>query len=275
MSPCRRAPLYSFLIFILAGFFPGPTHASLQGDVQNMIAQPIPVNGGFPFRECFLSTAKETNLPVSLLIAVAKGESNFNPRAVSNKNAIGVMQIRWPLTTKELGVRSRNRLFEPCLNIRLGGKYLASLIKRYDGEVYRGIAAYNYGPGRIHKDGEIPPGAHDYVDYIYSKYVSLTGSPPRGARLPELVFRSSELDKQRGKLVLTPYEFRFYSYTKEHFRDLKERVFIKNVFYEIEKNGAGRYQVVAYYKRTPGARKKIADRIRFVTGWEIDINPSK
>jgi soluble lytic murein transglycosylase-like protein len=58
----------------------------------------------FPHMSCFRSSAKEQKLPLALLFAVARGESNFKKDAVSKANAIGVMQIQWPGTAKHLGI---------------------------------------------------------------------------------------------------------------------------------------------------------------------------
>lgn len=122
----------------------------------------------YPYRACFLSAAAEHDLPVSLLVAVARGESNFDPDAVSSANARGLMQILWPATGRYLGFRSAAELHQPCPNIEAGARYLAELFDRYDGDVHLALAAYNYGPGRIPVDGgHIPDGANWYSGYIY------------------------------------------------------------------------------------------------------------
>jgi hypothetical protein len=135
----------------------------------------------FPYDHCFKSAARKYELPLSLLLAVARGESNFNPRARSDRNCHGLMQIQWPGTAKHLGIHRRMALYEPCTNIRAGAKYLRELMDRYDQNLHLALAAYNYGPSRIRQQagpGRIPQGAQWYSGYIYHhlEYVTQGGS---------------------------------------------------------------------------------------------------
>ena len=136
----------------------------------------------FPYEHCFKSAAAKNNLPLSLLLAVARGESNFNPVAKSDRNCHGLMQIQWPGTAQHLGIYRKKSLYEPCTNIRAGAKYLRELLDRYNGNIHLALAAYNYGPGRIknqRRTADIPRGAKWYSGYIYHhlKYV-LRGTRP-------------------------------------------------------------------------------------------------
>lgn len=122
----------------------------------------------FPYQGCFEAAAARHDLPLTLLLAVARGESNFDPRAVSKANAHGLMQILWPSTARELGFSSISDLHEPCRNVDAGARYLRGLMSRYSGDVHLALAAYNYGPGRIPVNGRnIPAGAEWYSGYIY------------------------------------------------------------------------------------------------------------
>ncbi len=122
----------------------------------------------FPHSSCFRVAALEYGLPESLLLAVARGESDFKATARSHANAHGVMQILWPDTAKHLGIHRLSDLYEPCTNIDAGSRYLKELLDRYEGNVHLALAAYNYGPGRIATDGYgIPAGATWYSGYIY------------------------------------------------------------------------------------------------------------
>ena len=124
----------------------------------------------FPHETCFRRSAIAHKVPMSLLLAVARGESDFNPKAVSTANAIGVMQILWPGTAKHLGITKKTDLYKPCININAGAKYLRELLDRYENNAYLALAAYNYGPGRIKKGAphnSIPKGATWYSKYIY------------------------------------------------------------------------------------------------------------
>ena len=132
-------------------------------------AAKIPVIS-YPYDHCFRSAASDNGLPLSLLLAVARGESNFNPRARSDRNCHGLMQIQWPGTARHLGIYRLVTLYEPCTNIRAGARYLRELLDRYDGNLHLALAAYNYGPSRIkHGAGpdQIPRGAQWYSGYIY------------------------------------------------------------------------------------------------------------
>lgn len=121
----------------------------------------------YPYRSCFRGAAAEHDLPVALLVAVARGESNFDPDAISSADARGLMQIRWPTTARHLGFSRASELHDPCPNIEAGARYLSELLERYDGDVHLALAAYNYGPGRIRADDDLPEGASWYSGYIF------------------------------------------------------------------------------------------------------------
>ena len=122
----------------------------------------------FPHASCFRAAAASYGLPETLLLAVARGESDFESTARSRANAHGVMQILWPTTAKHLGIYRLTELYEPCTNIDAGARYLQELLGRFDGNLHLALAAYNYGPERISADPEdIPPGASWYSAYIF------------------------------------------------------------------------------------------------------------
>ena len=122
----------------------------------------------FPHATCFKAAAIAYDLPHTLLLAVARGESDFEPTARSKANAHGVMQILWPTTANHLGIYRLSDLYDPCTNIDAGAKYLKELTNRYNGNLHLALAAYNYGPERIRKNGnDIPSGAAWYSGYIF------------------------------------------------------------------------------------------------------------
>lgn len=131
-------------------------------------AIPLIAANQFPYQSCFESSAKKENLPVPLLLALARGESNFNAHAESKAKAHGIMQIQWPGTAKDLGFTSIAQLRDPCRNIHGGARYLRQMIDRYDGNYHLALAAYNYGPGRIKRHHRVPEGAKWYSSYIYN-----------------------------------------------------------------------------------------------------------
>jgi hypothetical protein len=125
-------------------------------------------HGAFPHQGCFEVAAKLHGVPVELLLAVAATESAWNPDARSHANAHGIMQIQWPGTARHLGVRRVAELYNPCLNIDLGARYLAELLVQTGGDVDRALASYNYGPTRIAKAAALPSGARAYVQTVHA-----------------------------------------------------------------------------------------------------------
>jgi soluble lytic murein transglycosylase-like protein len=85
--------------------------------------------------------------------AVIQVESNFNPRCVSNKGARGLMQLM-PETAKRFGVKDS---FDPEQNIHGGVKFLAYLMRLFNGDMHRVLAGYNAGENAVLKYGGIPP----------------------------------------------------------------------------------------------------------------------
>ena len=143
----------------------------------------------FPYAHCFRQAAMAHDLPETLLLAVARGESNFKPAARSDANAYGLMQILWPGTARHLGLKQLSELLEPCTNVEAGARYLKELRKKYQGNLHRTLAAYNYGPGRIPvSGGRLPKGAVWYSGYImrHLEYVLHGGKKdrPGAARRP-------------------------------------------------------------------------------------------
>jgi soluble lytic murein transglycosylase-like protein len=131
--------------------------------------------GEFPWRSCFARAAATYELPETLLLAIASGESNFDPAARSDKDAVGLMQIRWPDTSRHLGVLREADLYDPCTNVDAGARYLLELARKFDNNLHLMLAAYNYGPGRI-APGSIPEGARWYSEYIYQHLQQVLGA---------------------------------------------------------------------------------------------------
>ena len=145
----------------------------------------------FPHASCFRAAALAYGIPESLLLAIARGESDFDASARSHANAHGVMQILWPGTARHLGIHRLSDLYEPCTNIDAGTRYLRELLTRYDGNVHLALAAYNYGPGRIAKNGYgVPSGAVWYSGYIYRHLNYVLGNSAVRKPVPDTLYSS-------------------------------------------------------------------------------------
>ncbi|MCD6363720.1 MAG: lytic transglycosylase domain-containing protein [Synergistetes bacterium] len=101
-------------------------------------------------------------------MAVIQAESGFNPRAVSSKGAMGLMQLM-PATARELGVSDP---FDIEDNIMGGVKYLRYLSEKYKGNLELILAAYNAGPYAVDRYRGIPPyrETQNYVQRVLSIY---------------------------------------------------------------------------------------------------------
>jgi hypothetical protein len=99
------------------------------------------------------AAAARHGLPESLVSAVVSVESEFNPRAVSRRGALGLMQLM-PGTAALLGVRDA---FDPEQNVDGGTRYLRDLMDRFDNDVTLALAAYNAGAQAVIRHGGVPP----------------------------------------------------------------------------------------------------------------------
>ncbi len=117
-------------------------------------------------RQMILKAAKQNNLRPELLEAVVQVESGYNPDALSNKGASGLMQLM-PATAHALGV---NDPFDPEQNLMGGAKYLRQQLDRFNGDEKKALAAYNAGPGAVTRYNGIPPypETQKYVNKVLS-----------------------------------------------------------------------------------------------------------
>ncbi len=125
----------------------------------------IPASLGVPssLLPLFEQASAQSGVPASLLAAVAKQESGFNPRAVSSAGAQGLMQLM-PSTAAGMGVDP----FDPQQAIGGAARLLSSYLQQYGGSVPLALAAYNAGPGAVASYGGVPPYAQTqaYVSSI-------------------------------------------------------------------------------------------------------------
>ena len=106
-----------------------------------------------PFAGLIKHAATKHGVDGILIQQVIAEESNFNPRAVSSKYALGLMQLL-PKTAARYSVGD---VFDPAQNIDAGTHYLKDLLEQYRGNLSLALAAYNAGPEMVERYGGIPP----------------------------------------------------------------------------------------------------------------------
>lgn len=121
----------------------------------NLLAPPLEI------RRIVERLAPQNGLETKLVMAVIAAESAFDARAVSPRNAQGLMQLL-PETAARFGVRDP---FDAEENIRGGTIYLQTLLKQFDGDLDLALAAYNAGEGAVAAYRAVPP-FDETIDYI-------------------------------------------------------------------------------------------------------------
>jgi soluble lytic murein transglycosylase-like protein len=116
----------------------------------------------------FRGAASHYRLPFAFLKAIAKVESNFNPRAVSNKAAKGMMQLI-DGTARLVDVDDP---FDPEQAIYGGARYLRVLANTFEGDLVLTAAAYNAGPEAVRRAGGVPnfQETQRYVERVLAMY---------------------------------------------------------------------------------------------------------
>ena len=123
---------------------------------------PKPALADIPYAGFISSAAQQHGVDADLIVSVITAESKFNPKAISRKNARGLMQLL-PETATRLGVKN---IFDPQENINAGTKYLRELLDRYDNDLTLAIAAYNAGPQRIDQFKKNIPPYRETISYV-------------------------------------------------------------------------------------------------------------
>ncbi len=118
--------------------------------------------------------SKKHGVSFSLLKALIKAESDFNPLAVSSAGAQGLMQLM-PKNIKSLNIKNP---FDPRENIMGGAQYLKQLINRFGGKLPLALAAYNAGPGVVEQYRRVPPfrETENFVQQVMKYYALLNKS---------------------------------------------------------------------------------------------------
>jgi soluble lytic murein transglycosylase-like protein len=139
---------------------------------------PVPEAAKAPFRELIQAAAERYSVDAELVTSVIAAESNFDPKAVSRRNARGLMQLL-PETAARFGVQN---IFDPKENIEAGTRYLSELLQRYKNDLALALAAYNAGPERVQQYGNVPPYRETrlYVRRVKKTYDERKATPANG-----------------------------------------------------------------------------------------------
>jgi len=142
---------------------------SIEPEDQFIAQPPAPPTVG-PYGNLIRAAALKHGLDENLITGMIAVESNFNPRAVSRKQAQGLMQLI-PQTAARYSVAN---IFDPAQNIDAGTHYLKDLLEKYRGNLSLALAAYNAGPEMVERYGGIPPfpETQKYVRLITARLAS-------------------------------------------------------------------------------------------------------
>lgn len=162
----------------------------------------FPSATGFPARpktdlsQVINDASGKYRLDPDLVNSVIKAESAFNPRAVSVKGAQGLMQLM-PGTASQLGVRNA---FDAEANVDGGTKYLRELLERYNFDLVKALAAYNAGPQRVDRYGNIPP---YYETRMYVRKIVLDFNKKKAAQQKAAASKTASSTKAARSAPLT------------------------------------------------------------------------
>lgn len=135
------------------------------------VPPPSDVDFGVRYAKLIHAAAQKHGVEEKLIASVIAAESNFDPKAISRKNALGLMQLL-PQTAVRYAVTN---IFDPEQNIDAGTHYLKDLLERYHGNLKFALAAYNAGPEMVDRYSGVPPFAEtrNYVRQITSALASI------------------------------------------------------------------------------------------------------
>lgn len=138
---------------------------SVRGKTAEMIFHPI-----------IEDAADQYDVESELIKAIIWAESSFNPNAVSNKGAVGLMQLM-PATARAMGFENFS---DPEINIEAGVRYFKQLMVQFDGNAELALAAYNAGSRKVREYKGIPPfeTTRFYVKKVFEYYNGFKGGSP-------------------------------------------------------------------------------------------------
>jgi hypothetical protein len=176
LRSAKFAPVaISFLFFLtnITGLYFSPVLAPVVSAATQIETIPadIPQSGDCDLDWIIFHAGEREGVDPRFIHAVIQQESNYDPKALSPAGARGLMQLM-PGTAKRFDC---NDTKDEACNVEAGTKYLAWLVKRFNGDVKLVLAAYNAGEGAVDKYQGVPPypETQNYVNKIVANYGKL------------------------------------------------------------------------------------------------------
>lgn len=144
---------------------------------------PEPLSPTTPYHDIIRAAAEQYGVDADLIHCVIAVESNFNPKAISPRNARGLMQLL-PSTATRMGVKN---IFDPKENVDGGTRYLRDMLSRYHNDVTLALAAYNAGPEKVQRYGNrVPPfvETQNYIRRIALGYAKIKAAAVKTSNAP-------------------------------------------------------------------------------------------
>lgn len=140
----------------------------IQSNPQKIIIDFKPNKRERNYHSIILEAGDRYDVDPALIKAVIMAESGYDPKAVSKKGALGLMQLM-PGTADELDVEDP---FNPVHNVNAGVKHLKGLLNEFEGDLELAIAAYNAGSKKVREFNGIPPynTTQNYVRKVFEYY---------------------------------------------------------------------------------------------------------
>ena len=169
----KFAPFLVIAIFFLTNvtgvFFSAVLAPSASAATETAtIPADVPTSGDVDLDWMIFRAGESEGVDPRFIHAVIWQESKYEPRALSHAGARGLMQLM-PATARRFGCTNPDNA---ASNIKAGTKYLAWLLKRFNGDVELALAGYNAGEGAVDKYKGIPPynETQNYVQKIVARY---------------------------------------------------------------------------------------------------------